>query len=220
MFTYTVAQYILAWLAYRLALDFFTSSPYLQRKIYSIKGHQFLLDMLILNFLNFHNLYLLHTTYAYIIYQLTTLQRLYNIVYHSANKLLVQIVLDESGGQMVLDGHISNQLSTLFCYLLFQDSAPSIFFDCNEVIDHNLMNDLIFMEIGCKFGLPNILIIQLEQIFTAIFTRVRYSRRASIKGLPNPCACFTFIYRINKKSLAVTIRRFYPIPGTPSTELH
>lgn len=73
MFTYTVAQYTLAWLAYRLALDFFTSSPYLQRKIHSIKGHQFLLDMLILNFLNFHSLYLLHTTYAYIIYQLTTL---------------------------------------------------------------------------------------------------------------------------------------------------
>ena len=220
MFTYTVAQYTLAWLAYRLALDFFTSSPYLQRKIHSIKGHQFLLDMLILNFLNFHSLYLLHTTYAYIIYQLTTLQRLYNIVYYSANKLLVQIVLDESGGQTVLDGHISNQLSTLLCYLLFQDSAPSIFFDCNEVIDHSLMNDLIFMEIGCKFGLPNILIIQLEQIFTAIFTRVRYSCRASIKGLPNPCACFTFIYRINKKSLAVTIRHFYPIPGTPSTELY
>lgn len=106
------------------------------------------------------------------------------------------------------------------CYFLFQDSSPSIFFDCNGVIDHSLMNDLIFMEIGCKFGLPNILIIQLEQIFTAIFTRVRYSRRASVKGLPNPCACFTFIYRINKKSLAVTIRHFYPIPGTPSTELY
>nr|DAM05302.1 MAG TPA: hypothetical protein [Caudoviricetes sp.]DAT57631.1 MAG TPA: hypothetical protein [Caudoviricetes sp.] len=41
VFTYTVAQYTLAWLAYRLALDFFTSSPYLQRKIHSIKGHQF-----------------------------------------------------------------------------------------------------------------------------------------------------------------------------------
>ena len=37
------------------------------------------------------------------------------------------------------------------------------------------------------------------------------------QGLPNPCACFTFIYRINKKSLAVAIRHFYPIPGTPST---
>ena len=163
---------------------------------------------------------LLHTTYAYIIYQFTTLQGLYNIVYHNTNRLLVQIVLDESGGQMILAGYISNQLSTCFCYFLFQDSSPSIFFDCNGVIDHNLMNDLIFMEIGCKFGLPNILIIQLEQIFTAIFTRVRYSRRASIKGLPNPCACFTFIYRINKKSLAVAIRHFYPIPGTPSTELY
>ena len=48
MFTYTVAQYILAWLAYRLALDFFTSGPYLQRKIHPIKGHQFLLYMFIL----------------------------------------------------------------------------------------------------------------------------------------------------------------------------
>lgn len=37
VFTYTVAQYILAWLAYRLALDFFTSGPYLQRKIHPIK---------------------------------------------------------------------------------------------------------------------------------------------------------------------------------------
>nr|DAL65332.1 MAG TPA_asm: orotidine 5'-phosphate decarboxylase [Caudoviricetes sp.] len=46
MFTYTVAQYTLAWLAYRLALDFFTLSPYLQRKTYSMKGHQFLLNML------------------------------------------------------------------------------------------------------------------------------------------------------------------------------
>nr|DAJ73380.1 MAG TPA: hypothetical protein [Caudoviricetes sp.] len=46
MFTYTVAQYTLAWLAYRLALDFFTSSSYLQRKIHSMKGHQFLLNML------------------------------------------------------------------------------------------------------------------------------------------------------------------------------
>lgn len=73
------------------------------------------------------------------------------------------------------------------------------------------------MEIGCKFRLPNILIIQLEQIFTAIFTRVRYSRRASIKGLPNPCACFTFIYRINKKSLAVyhELRRLTPHPWHP-----
>lgn len=111
-----------------------------------------------------------------------------------------------------------NFLPALLFLILGQ--PPSIFFDCNGVIDHSLMNDLIFMEIGCKFGLPNILIIQLEQIFTAIFTRVRYSRRASIKGLPNPCACFTFIYRINKKSLAVAIRHFYPIPGTPSTELY
>lgn len=111
-----------------------------------------------------------------------------------------------------------NFLPVLLFLILGQ--PPSIFFDCNGVIDHSLMNDLIFMEIGCKFGLPNILIIQLEQIFTAIFTRVRYSRRASIKGLPNPCACFTFIYRINKKSLAVAIRHFYPIPGTPSTELY
>ena len=58
MFTYTVAQYTLAWLAYRLALDFFTSSPYLQRKIHSIKGHQFLLNMFILDQLSFRNLYL------------------------------------------------------------------------------------------------------------------------------------------------------------------
>ena len=48
MFTYTVAQYTLAWLAYRLALDFFTSGPYLQRKIHPIKGHQFLLYMFVL----------------------------------------------------------------------------------------------------------------------------------------------------------------------------
>lgn len=108
-----------------------------------------------------------------------------------------------------------NFLPDLLFLILGQ--PPSIFFDCNGVIDHSLMNDLIFMEIGCTFGLPNTLIIQLEQIFTAIFTRVRYSRRASIKGLPNPCACFTFIYRINKKSLAVyhELRRLTPHPWHP-----
>nr|DAT77346.1 MAG TPA: hypothetical protein [Caudoviricetes sp.] len=36
-------------LAHRLALDFFTSGPYLQRKIHPIKGHQFLLNMFILD---------------------------------------------------------------------------------------------------------------------------------------------------------------------------
>nr|DAJ76274.1 MAG TPA: hypothetical protein [Crassvirales sp.] len=42
-------------MAYRLALDFFTSSPYLQRKIFSMKGHLFLLNMLNLDLLIFHN---------------------------------------------------------------------------------------------------------------------------------------------------------------------
>lgn len=55
MFTHIVAQYTLAWLAYRLALDFFTSSSYLQRKIFSMKGHLFLLNMLNLDLLIFHN---------------------------------------------------------------------------------------------------------------------------------------------------------------------
>ena len=45
-------------LAHRLALDFFTSGPYLQRKIHPIKGRQFLLNMFILDQLSFRNLYL------------------------------------------------------------------------------------------------------------------------------------------------------------------
>ena len=40
-------------LAYRLALDFSTSSPYLQRMFFSMEWHQFLLDMFILDITKF-----------------------------------------------------------------------------------------------------------------------------------------------------------------------
>lgn len=52
-----------------------------------------------------------------------------------------------------------------------------------------------------------LLLFTLKWIFSATLIRVRY---LPIKGLPYPCAHFTFIYRINEQSLAVyhDLRRF------------
>nr|DAT77324.1 MAG TPA: hypothetical protein [Caudoviricetes sp.] len=59
-----------------------------------------------------------------------------------------------------------------------------------------------------------LLLLTLKWIFSATLIRVRY---LPIKGLPYPCAHFTFIYRINEQSLAVyhDLRRLTPHPRHP-----
>lgn len=113
---------------------------------------------------------------------------------------------------MALGVHISNRLQPvlLFCYFRYNYHQFSLTVTKSSIITSyafQFIRELLFNYCLLQYYYV------VEQTFSAIFTRVYQIN--GIKGLPYPCVHFTFIYRINEQSLAVTIRHFYPIPGYP-----
>lgn len=119
---------------------------------------------------------------------------------------------------MILGGYLVESNHRTFCQFFIQDSSPSTFFDCNEVI--GLQPHGYFYCHGIQASVIayyHFFLLEID-LLRDLHPRTMLNI-ASIKGLPYPCAHFTFIYRFNEQSLTVAIRHFYPIPGTPSTEL-
>lgn len=113
---------------------------------------------------------------------------------------------------MALGVHISNRLQPvlLFCYFRYNYHQFSLTVTKSSIITSYAF--WFIWELLFNYCLLQYYYVA-EQIFSATFTRVYQIN--GIKGLPYPCVHFTFIYRINEQSLAVTIRHFYPIPGYP-----
>ena len=115
---------------------------------------------------------------------------------------------------MALGVHISNRLQPV---LLFSYSRYNYHQFSLTVTKSSIITSYAFQFIWEL--LFNYCLLQyyyvVEQIFSATFTRVYQIN--GIKGLPYPCVHFTFIYRINKKSLAVyhELRRLTPHPWHP-----
>lgn len=113
---------------------------------------------------------------------------------------------------MALGVHISNRLQPvlLFCCFRYNYHQFSLTVTKSSIITSYAFQ--FIWELLFNYCLLQYYYV-VEQIFSATFTRVYQIN--GIKGLPYPCVHFTFIYRINEQSLAVSNQTLLPHPWHP-----